>query len=73
MADQLPDPALISQALDTTSSKCAKLTNLFPAFNQGAAIPQALATMNQHLGQMERRMDMRFDSLEVQLRAMCVP
>jgi len=86
MATQLPNPQILSHALNTISTECVKLANL-PALDQGAAILQQLTQMNQQMGQMNQRMDQmnqrmdqmnqrmdqRFNSLEIAIRAMYVP
>jgi archaellum component FlaC len=54
MADQVPNPAVMSQAMATMSLECAKFDNM-PTFNQGAAILQTLGQINNRLVQMDQR------------------
>ena len=72
MAAQLPNPQIMSQALDTMSTECAKLVSL-PALNQGAAILQQLIQINLQMTQMNQRMNQRFNSLEIAIQAMYIP
>ena len=55
----LPDPAMLSEALQTLASECSKIFNI-PAFNEGATIIQALVGLRQDMQDMQAmRADMQ--------------